>query len=286
MLHLLGLMGRYAVVLHGVEAWRRLPWLSRLASRGATVLIATTRYTVREFCFHNGIESTPCIVIPLASSFQPRSINRSAPVSELRLLTTTRLSASDTYKGVDTILLALRRARDSGLNFRLELVGSGDDRIRLQRAATSLGVQDLIRFRGQVRDEELQKLLLESHVFVMPSKKEGFGIAFLEAMAAGLPAIGANHGGTPEVIEHGESGFLIEYGDADRLVFYLRALMESPVLYHAISEAARRRAAETLSFAAMSRSWRDLLETLKKSEHGERTAAFTPDRNGVADVVQ
>ncbi|HEY6342514.1 MAG TPA: glycosyltransferase [Bryobacteraceae bacterium] len=88
-------------------------------------------------------------------------------------------------------------------------------------------------------------------------------MVFLEAMTAGLPCIGANHGGTPEVIDHGETGFLIEYGDAEQLVIYLRAIAESPELYYSLSRAARRRATDILSFNSMYESWSGLIDALK-----------------------
>lgn len=261
-LHTLGLVGKYAVVLHGTEAWQRIPWLSRIAARRATALVATTRYTMREFCYHNRIPTSKCFVIPLASNFSLPGIVNREPGSQLKILTVSRLSKADTYKGIDTVFLALRRGKDKGLNLKLDLVGSGNDMERLQVAARSLGVQELVNFRGSITDEELKGLFSESHVFVMPSKKEGFGIAYLEAMAAGLPCIGANHGGTPEVIQHGESGFLIEYGDSEQLAFYLSTILESGALYASLSKAARRRAANTLSFEVMAHSWDRLLDTM------------------------
>ena len=147
------------------------------------------------------------------------------------------------------------------------MVGDGDDRARLETFTNTLGIAGNVRFHGAVDDAQLQSLLSNAHVFVMPSKKEGFGIVFLEAMAAGLPCIGANHGGTPEVVEHGKSGFLIEYGDHQKLAFYLRALAESPELYRGISEGASYRATNTFALTSMAAKWKSLLRLTR-----ERTA--------------
>jgi len=156
----------------------------------------------------------------------------------------------------------MRRGLDRGLPLTLQIVGSGDDLERLRAVANSLGIQDFLRFRGSLSDAELQHVYSESHVFVMPSKKEGFGIVYLEAMATGLPCIGANHGGVPEVIEHGKSGFLVEYDDAEQIVCYLRALLESPELYDSLSRGAQRRA-EDLGFDAMAHSWAKVFKVLE-----------------------
>ena len=277
------LIHRYAIVLHGLEAWYRLSWISRSVARKADVIIATTHYTGREFCFHNGLNANNCVVIPLACNFCASAIRRAGLRSELRVLTVTRLSVADAYKGIDTLLRAVRAASDAGVKLTLDVVGSGNDKERLEDLARSLGVHTFVRFRGSAPDEELEQLLAESDVFAMPSKKEGFGIVFLEAMAAGLPCIGANHGGTPEVIVHGESGFLIEYGDADQLAFYLRALSQSPGLREAMARAAYRRATETLSFDVMARSWNHLIERLENQ--GSEAFAALEDRNKVPTVA-
>jgi phosphatidyl-myo-inositol dimannoside synthase len=258
----MNLTDRYAVVLHGIEAWRRLSWATRIAARGASHIIATTSYTAREFCFLNGVDATRCAVIPLAAGTCTSAFRRTAPEGELKLLMVSRLSVADRYKGADTVLRAVRLARDAGVPLTLDIVGSGDDLDRLEDLVRSLGVREVVHLRGSLPDLEVERLYHQSDVFVMPSKKEGFGIVYLEAMAAGLPCIGANHGGTPEVIEHGESGFLIEYGDADQLLLYVQALMESPGLYVRMSAAASRRATETLTLKVMTESWRSLIESL------------------------
>jgi len=258
----LKLIDHYVVVLHGIEAWKTLPWLSRFAARKAAIAVATTAYTAREFCFYNRVERAKCAVIPLACSFRMSANHPRNVTPELKVLTIGRLSTQDRYKGIDTVLQAIFRSRAQGVNVTLDLVGDGNDRKRLEDLARSLGLQGAVRFRGSVSDAELERALRESHVFAMPSKKEGFGIVYLEAMAAGLPCIGANHGGTPEVIEHGESGFLIEYGDVDQFAFFLRALQASPALYAAMSNAALRRATEILTLDRMTQSWHNLLRDL------------------------
>ena len=78
-----------------------------------------------------------------------------------------------------------------------------------------------------VPDEKLCLLYQECDVFAMPSSKEGFGIVFLEAMRHGKPCIGGNHGGTPEVIDHGVDGYLVNYGDVAQLTRYVVELSQN-----------------------------------------------------------
>jgi glycosyltransferase involved in cell wall biosynthesis len=256
----------YAIVLHGIEAWRRQGWLTRVAAREASCVVATTVYTAREFCFLNDVDAEHCVVIPLASDISRRTTGEIAcPATELKLLAVSRLSEADRYKGFDTLLRAVRMGLDRGLALTLEVIGDGNDAERLRSLADSLDIQDSVLFRGSVRDDDLERAYRESHVFVLPSKKEGFGIVFMEAMAAGLPCIGGNHGGTPEVIEHGVSGYLIEYGDAEQLAFYLQAMAESRELYDSLSRGARLRA-EALGFESMARSWGRVADRLNGSD--------------------
>jgi glycosyltransferase involved in cell wall biosynthesis len=279
-LRMVGFTEEYTLVLHGIEAWQRLNWTQRLAARGAKSVIATTNYTAREFCYFNGIDHARCMVIPLSGDIQSRQFDRSAPARELRLMTVSRLSAADRYKGFDCLLASVCRGLERGLPITLQIVGSGDDLERLQDVANSLGIQDVLRFRGSLTDAELEQVCSESHVFVMPSKKEGFGIVYLEAMATGLPCIGANHGGVPEVIEHGKSGFLVEYDDAEQIVGYLRALLESPELYGSLSRGARRRA-EDLGFDAMANAWGAKVFKVLECSPGLRKASEKKDRPAI-----
>jgi phosphatidyl-myo-inositol dimannoside synthase len=274
-----GYAGGYAVVLHGIEAWRRHSWMTRIAARRASRIVATTFYTAREFCFLNDLDIARCSVIPLAADDCDPMRRRHAPTGELKLLSVSRMTTADRYKGIDTLLHSVRLGLDSGLALSVDLVGAGNDKARLENVARTLNICDAVRFRGAMPDEEVRRLYREAHVFVMPSKKEGFGIVFLEAMTAGLPCIGANHGGTPEVIDHGETGFLIEYGDAEQLVIYLRAIAESPELYYSLSRAARRRATGIMSFHAMYESWSGLIDALRPPGN------IVTDASGSSDAV-
>lgn len=101
--------------------------------------------------------------------------------------------------------------------WRLSVVGSLDfdpaHAARARQFARQKGLEDSVRFLGPVRDDELVRTLSTSHVFCMPYAYEGFGIAILEAMAYGLPAIGCRDGAAVETIRHGANGYLLNQGD-------------------------------------------------------------------------
>jgi glycosyltransferase involved in cell wall biosynthesis len=110
-------------------------------------------------------------------------------------------SLAHLYKGVDTLLDALAGCRRSGLDLRLSVVGGGQHLEELRRRAAGLGVLQHVLFRGQVASrEELAAELDRADLFVLPSRQEGLPRALLEAMARGLPCIGSDVGGIPELL--------------------------------------------------------------------------------------
>ncbi len=111
---------------------------------------------------------------------------------------------------------------------RLTVIGNADiDTAYVAEIETMIGQMGLaakIAFRGYVSDAELTSCLRASHLLVMPSEYEGFGIAYLEGMAFGLPAIGTHSGGACEVISDGRNGFLVRAGDAWALAKHIQRL--------------------------------------------------------------
>jgi len=272
-LRALGRVRRYVVVLHGVEAWRRLAWLERWAAQRAHAVVATTTYTAKEFARLNGVREDRLHVIPLCADERIWQKNAGFKLNgAFKLLCVARQDASERYKGFEMIFEAIARITDPPAP-HLNLVGTGDDQPRLRAVASEHGVKDRVTFWGVLDDAQLAAAYADCDVFVMPSKMEGFGIVFLEAMLRGKPCIGGAHGGTPEVIEHGKSGFLVEYGDVDALVRYLLALRADPDLRRRLGERGRELAGSRFSAAAFRKGWRRVvLEELG----GSRPGAFEP----------
>jgi N-acetyl-alpha-D-glucosaminyl L-malate synthase BshA len=96
---------------------------------------------------------------------------------------------------------------------KLLLVGDGPERIRIESLCRELGTCDDIRFLGKL--DQIEEVLSVSDLFIMPSEKESFGLAALEAMACEVPVISSNAGGLPELNLHGQSGFLSNVGDIE-----------------------------------------------------------------------
>jgi glycosyltransferase involved in cell wall biosynthesis len=270
-LSLAGLIPPYVLVLHGWEAWRRVEHIKRMAAARAAAIVATTDYTGREFCRLNGIPPELACVIPLAvPPAEQIAERRRGANTALRVLTVCRLARGASYKGVDTLIEAAAWMRDAKVPMQLTVAGDGDDFPRLRHRALELELEDYVSFQGDVADADLQPLYRDCDVFALPSKGEGFGIVFLEAMACGKPCIGGNHGGTPEVIEDGEDGFLVEHGDVAGLAGRLIALARDPALARIMGERARRKVHRRFLFEHMRARWFALLDRIETAAAGRR----------------
>jgi glycosyltransferase involved in cell wall biosynthesis len=131
-------------------------------------------------------------------------------------------------KGLHIVLKALETLPDD--QWTLTVVGNPQARPFYARAVSrqisQAGLAANVQFAGILSDQELSKYLKASHVLVMPSSYEGYGIAYAEAMGFGLPAIGTTAGAAGEIITHGRDGFLISPDDTFALASYLTKLAQ------------------------------------------------------------
>jgi glycosyltransferase involved in cell wall biosynthesis len=165
------------------------------------------------------------------------------------------------YKGVDTALRALARARGTRGDVVLQIAGQGDDRPRLERLAGELGLAGAVRFLGFVSEEEKRRLLREAWAVVFPSPKEGWGISNVEAAACGTPAVASDSPGLRESVRHDETGFLVPHGDAAALAGRMLALAADAELVGRLGARARE-FATGLTWEAAARATESQLERI------------------------
>ena len=217
---------RYYLVAHGIEVWRPFRPAEKLALRGAEKIFCVSDYTRRQLLHHCPLPEGRTVVLPNALDpfFQiapGEPLDRCPPV----ILVVTRLTFADRYKGVEHMIMAMPAIRAMIPGATLRIIGRGDDFGYLHGLRDRLGLRDAVEFLGYVDDRRMTEELRSCRLFALPSKKEGFGLVFLEAMANGRPCLGARAGGIPEVIT-GQTGVLVEFGDvpgiADTAVAALR----------------------------------------------------------------
>lgn len=232
------------LIVHGWEVWgdpryRRVPWWERKVASAVDAVFAVSQTTAGRMSRAYGMPEERFFLLPNAvdlpsAVWEPRE--RSG--QELRVLTVSRLSSTDTYKGVDLVVRAVARVGRE-VPVTCTVVGDGELRRGLEREAGRLGARELVRFVGQVDDQELDRWYRWADVFVLPSTGEGFGIVYLEAWAYGLPVVGAAEGGAAEVITDGQTGLLVEAGSTDSLADAILKLARDPALRMRLGAAGR-----------------------------------------------
>jgi glycosyltransferase involved in cell wall biosynthesis len=236
---------RVAVVLHGIEAWNRLPLLSRVAGRRVDRLLAVSRYTAERSAVANGLQHVGVALLSdaLDPAFEPWLWSDELPGSthQPQLLSISRLSRFDAYKGVDAVIRSLPAVLRACPRARYVIVGDGALVPELRTLAEKLGVGDAVQFRGWVSETDLAQTYLESSIFVLPSSGEGFGIVYLEAMAFGRPVVAARDGATPEVVCDGATGLLVQSGDVTALADAMTRLLLDAELRTRLGAAGRAR---------------------------------------------
>lgn len=240
---------KYAVVAHGIEVWRPYSAVEQRAMLSAHRILCVSEYTRRQMLrFCPALNPARLVVVPntLDPHFVPRPEEQSSthPFALPRILTVGRLSATDSYKGYDTLIEAMPAIRSEHPAARLRIAGQGNDQPRLAALAARLGMSGSVDFLGSLNDEALRAEYAACDLFALPSRREGFGLVYLEAMIHGKPCIGARAGGVPEVLNE-SVGRLVEYGNIPDLAAAVLELVRSP----RDSEVVRRHA-ESFAFPA------------------------------------
>jgi phosphatidylinositol alpha-1,6-mannosyltransferase len=171
-----------------------------------------------------------------------------------------RMWPEERGKGHDALIEGWPRVLRRVPGAELWVVGEGDDVPRLSALAEEHGVFGTVRFLGRVSDAELGRLYRRASVFAMPSRQEGFGLVYAEAMWHGLPCIGSNLDAAGQVIVDSETGCLVPYGDPAATADAVASLLLNPERARRMGEAGRRRAEEHFGYA---RFRRDLLSALE-----------------------
>jgi phosphatidylinositol alpha-1,6-mannosyltransferase len=203
-------------MLCGVEAWRPVSRLQRAALDRAAQLIAISRFT-REGFQHANPRFVGRVVDVCHLGVEPLAGGDQAPAGPPSALIVGRMAGDERYKGHDPLLEIWRDVAAAVPGASLRIVGDGDDRARLEHKAATLELGDRVRFLGRLDDQALHREYERCTAFVMPSRDEGFGFVFVEAMRAARACIGGR-GAAAEIIADEETGLLVDPGDRAQLL--------------------------------------------------------------------
>jgi glycosyltransferase involved in cell wall biosynthesis len=222
----------YDLLAHGIEVWRPYSVVETQALLQARRIFCVSDYTRRQMLrFCPALDPARLIIVPNALDpfFAPSAETTAGPppASNPRILSVSRLTTADNYKGIDTLIEALPLIRRMHPEARLRIVGSGDDTARLLALVARHQMETAVDFCGLLSDEQLRAEYAACDIFALPSRREGFGLVYLEAMAHGKPCLGARAGGAPEVISD-RAGVLAEYGNITDIAFAVSDLVRHP----------------------------------------------------------
>jgi glycogen synthase len=226
------------MTVHSTEYDRSLghPWDHILAREQAGIdaavrVVAVSRHLRQQLI--DRYHADPARVTVIYNAVRPSArLERIDPKKRV-VLYVGRLAA---MKGVDTFLRAASLVATRFSDVLFVIAGEGPEYPRLVQLAAGLGIGEQVMFLGKVSEEEREVLLVGSSVFVLPSVVEPFGIAALEAMAAGVPTIVSKTSGVAEI---SQGTFRVDFWDADEFASRIAELLEYPTLRRAMGEQGR-----------------------------------------------
>jgi phosphatidylinositol alpha-1,6-mannosyltransferase len=259
----------YGVIAHDFEVHRFVGRQNDLLRRGmmlkeAAWIAANSRYTRSELKQWKIADEKIMLVHPPISEEAIRQSARQQRRPETgRTYTLTTICRVVKEKGIDIVLRALNILKTQGIPVRYVIGGDGCDREFFQTLAAELKVQDQVQFAGYISESEKWCLLRSADVFVMPSRvtadqqHEGFGIAYIEANACGIPAVGTRAGGVPDAVIDGETGVLVDPESPEKLAEALSFLYHHPERRRQMGEAGMQRARSQFSPATIAHQFQE-----------------------------
>jgi glycosyltransferase involved in cell wall biosynthesis len=225
-------------MVYGLEVWSKGSWLRRYMLHRIQGVVAISAFTVKKMREWAVIAGDRIFLIPNAidlDAFTPGSRNEAmrerlgigrGPV----LLTLGRMAADERAKGFDEVLEVLPALMEDYPSLTYCAAGDGTDRQRLEEKAERLGVRNRTVFTGYVKESEKLDLYRLADLFVMPSRLEGFGYVFLEALAAGVPVVASSIDGSREAVRGGAWGSLADPNNRDEILNAIRSSLHNPAV--------------------------------------------------------
>lgn len=209
---------------HGIDAWEAPKRIVGASAERSALITTVSRHTKQKLLAWANVDPDRVRVLP--NTFRPMFtpgdtddalLKQFDLVGRLIILTVSRLAKADYYKGHRRVLEMLPKVLQHVPAATYVIVGEGDARAELEDDVMRRGLAPAVRLLGRLSDDQVLQLYRSAAVFAMPSTKEGFGIVFLEAAAAGLPVIGGDRDGSADALADGTIGMMIDPEDDEAL---------------------------------------------------------------------
>jgi glycosyltransferase involved in cell wall biosynthesis len=241
--------------------------------RKSNLIITPTENTANHVSLRQQIPRERVRVLPWALDPEFEALAATSLQTELPanfpqgrvILSVGRWMSDERYKGMDTLISVLPRLLHEWTDLQLVLIGEGDDQPWLEQIAEQCGVRKRVTFLSKLSYQQVAACYSACEIFALPSRGEGFGLVYLEAMARGKPVIGGAHGGAPEVIDDGKTGYLVQHGDVPQLATSIETLLADPALAREMGARGRERLNRDFKFSVFAKSLKKILRELCES---------------------
>lgn len=230
------------VYLLGVELWENaLPrWID--SARRATVMASISSFTrSRADALHGGFARARVCHLGIERDDAPQQDWPARLAGPPQALIVSRIEANENYKGHRELIAAWPEVAARVPGAVLNVVGRGSGLDAMRRLAADAGLGDAVVFHGFMPDDALDALYRRCRLFVMPSRGEGFGLVYLEAMRVSMPVIASIHDAAPEVVLDGATGYTVDLDAPGQLTDRLVRLLLDDNLTRSLGEAGRER---------------------------------------------
>jgi glycosyltransferase involved in cell wall biosynthesis len=223
--------------------------ITALSCHGADLVLCLSEFSRRDLARAYRLPLSRIVVTyaGVDPSFTPRPPQQRSADDSFTLLFCGRLNGPHEQKGLDVLLKSLptvlRRHR-----VVLKVIGTGPRLNQYQKLAGDLGVAEQVQFLGFVEHKDMPRHYQQADLFVLPSRRESFGLVLAEAMACGLPVVATTAGAIPEVVEDGATGLLVQPGDTRRLADAVNSLLEDPERMRDMGLKGRKRVEQTFTW--------------------------------------
>ncbi|MEJ7610087.1 MAG: glycosyltransferase family 4 protein [Ferruginibacter sp.] len=235
---------RIILIAHGIEVWKTLSPHKQHMLQACDHIACVSRFTMDKIKLLHNIPAEKCSVLnncidpflarPEEKKRDPELVKRYGfSPDDIILLTLTRLSERDRYKGYDAVLrsmVSLIKQQPAQKKIKYLLAGGYDnkEKLFLDELIERSGLREHVILSGYIREEELAAHFSLADIYLMPSIKEGFGIVFVEAMYYGVPAIAGNADGSVDALLNGRLGLLINPEDPDAITEAVMKMIRDP----------------------------------------------------------
>ncbi len=228
------------LMAHGIEIWGELTKHKNKMLSTCDKILSVSNFTLEIIANKHGIPTSKLAVLNnCLDPFLNNQINEIAnrnirnkygfSIEDIVLLTLTRISAKDRYKGYDGVIKALVNLVAQNKNIKYLLAGgcSNDEKLFIEQLIKENFLENNVVLAGYIPEEELAAHFAMADVYIMPSTKEGFGIVFIEAMYYGVPVIAGNKDGSTDALLNGKLGLLIEPNNASEIELAVKKIIDN-----------------------------------------------------------